>query len=218
MENNMKSVFDNPFFMLLYRVGDLIIANLLFLLSCLPVVTAGAAYAALVKISQDIVMETETGIFRSYFRAFRENFKQATMVWLWELLIIAAMVCYYLLIGYFFEGTTASVLHGILFVVAILALCVVAYLYPLLVRYTNTVKEHLRNAVILAVCKLPRTVAMAALLAFPFLILSVSVPVFIQTLLFWILIGFGFVCFLCSTLLKPVFKELEGGGPINIMN
>ena len=142
---------ESPFMQLLTRVGDLIIVNALYLVCCVPIVTIGAATAALHKVAQAIVYDTDNGIFKTFFRAFRENFKQATALWLMMLFFAAAMGCNYMLISGFVAGTPATVLKGALVVAIGLVLVMAAYMFPLMVRYTNTLRELATNALILAV-------------------------------------------------------------------
>lgn len=209
----MKNLFslDNPFIQFLTRVGDLILLNAMFLVCCLPVVTAGASMAALTKVTQDMAFETDAGIVKSFLRGFRANFKQATIVWLVELVVIVSLGCDLLLIMTYFEGTFAKVMYILLALLAVLVTCVTAYMIPLLVRYENSLKQHLSNAVVLAVIKLPKTIGLVLLNLLPLLILLLSVQVFIQTLIFWVIIGFGFVSYIESCMLKSVFTELEKG-------
>ena len=202
---------DSPFMQLLTRVGDLIIVNVLFLVCCVPIVTIGAAIAALHKVAQDIVHDTDNGIFKTFFRAFRDNFKQATALWLMMLIFAAAMGCNYLLISGFVAGTLATVLKCVLVVAIALVLVLAAYMFPLMVRYTNTLRELATNALILAVVKLPRTLALFLLSWMPLLILALSLETFLDTLVFWLAIGFGFTAYMSASVLKPVFTELENG-------
>ena len=217
----MNNLFhpDNPFFRFLSRVGDLILLNGLFLLCCIPIVTIGAAQAALAKVTQDYVMENDGGVLKPFLRAFKTNFKQATIVWLMELVIIVGLVSDLLLIMTYFTGTVATVMYTLLAVLAALVACISSYMIPLLVRYENTLRQHLSNAVILAVVKLPKTVGMVLLNLLPLLIALLSLNVFVQTLIFWIAIGFGFVAFVESSMLKSVFQELEqGNGSVTVCN
>lgn len=209
----MKNLFnlENPFFQFLSRVGDLILTNALFLLCCLPVVTAGASLAAMTKITQDIVYDCDTGIWKTFWRAFKENFKRATAVWLVVLVVIVSLVCDLLLIMTYFEGTVATVMYILLALLVVLVASVCAYMIPLLVRYENTVREHLNNAIVLAIIKLPKTIGMVLLNLLPLLILILSVQLFVQTLIFWVIIGFSFVSYMESNMLKSVFEELEKG-------
>ena len=203
---------ESPLMQMLTRIGDLILLNVLFLICCIPVVTAGASIAALHKMTQEIVYETDSSTVKGFFRAFRANFKQATAVWLVVCVVTASLICDYLLIITFFSGSEAVKWMLILLaVLAVLVVCVAAYMFPLLVRYENKLRNHLTNAVILAIIKLPRTLGMLALIAMPLIILTLDLNMFLQTLIFWIFIGFAFTTYMQTNLLKAVFTELEGG-------
>lgn len=207
----MRPLFnlDNPFMNLLSRACDLVIANMLFLICCLPVVTIGASSAALHKVCQDIVLDRDNVVMRPFFRAFRQNFKQATLVWLAQLLMMVSAVCYWILIMSYTAGAAATVCKTLLLIAAVLTVSVLSYVYPLLARYDNTLRQHLKNAFILSICKLPRTIAMAALHLFPVVILYFSLEIMVRTSVFWLIIGFSFIVYMCTYLLRPVFKELE---------
>lgn len=210
----MKSLFslDNPLMQMLTRVGDMILLNLLFLLCCIPVITAGASIAAMHRMMQEIVYETDSSTVKGFFRAFKANFKQATLLWIIVLVVAASLFCDVLLIVTYFSGSeTIKWMFGLLAVLAILICCVLAYMIPLLVRYQNTLREHLTNAAVLSIIKLPRTVCLVLLNLLPAILFALNVSVFFQTLIFWLFIGFTFTTYLEVLLLKPVFKELEGG-------
>lgn len=207
----MNSLFsmDNPIMQFLYRVFDLILLNFLTLLCSLPILTAGASLAALHKVCQSIVFETDAGIVKPFFRAFRDNFRQATLMWLGMLLVTAALVCDVLLVMAYFGGSKLMyILVGIL---ALLVLGICAYLLPLVVRYSNTLRQHLGNALALAVVKLPKTLLLVVLNLLPALLLLLSPRLFAQTLIFWVVIGFAFVAYIQESLLKSVYAQLEKG-------
>ena len=202
---------ESPLMQMLTRIGDLILLNVLFLICCIPVITAGASIAALHKMTQEIVYETDSSTVKGFFRAFRANFKQATAVWLVVCVVAASLFCDYLLIITFFSGSEAVKWMLILLaVLAVLVVCVAAYMFPLLVRYENKLRNHLTNAVILAIIKLPRTLGMLALIAMPLIILTLDLNMFLQTLIFWIFICLAFTTYMQTNLLKAVFTELEG--------
>lgn len=208
----MKNLFslENPLIQFLARVGDLILVNFFFLICCIPIVTIGPALTGLHKMTQDIVAEEEKGVIVTFFRTFKENFKQATLGWLAVLLFVIGLTCYFFLVWLFLDGTLATVLYWVLGFLIVMVATIASYLFPLMVRYENTLKEHVFNAGILAVIKLPRTIAIVFLNMLPLLIFVISPETFLQTLVFWLFIGFGFTSYLTSTLLAPVFRELEG--------
>ncbi len=214
----MKNLFnlDNPFIQFLTKVGDMILANFLFLVCSVPVLTFGASLTALHKVTQDISLDCEAGLFRTFFRAFRENFRQATLCWLVILLFFLGMGCNYLLVVTYLNGILSLICKVFIFVIVAVMIAVSSYLYPLLVRYDNTVKEHALNAGILTIVKLPRTLLMVFVNLLPLFIAYFSMQTFFSTLVFWLTIGFAFSSYITSTLLLPVFREMEDNGGKNM--
>lgn len=201
--------YDNPFIQLLCRIGDLMIANFLFCVCCLPVVTVGASLCGLLKVVQGFSMGGEPGILRTFFRSFRDNFRQATLAWLALLLLAVSFGCDLLIGQIYLTGTALAVLRGAVAVLALAVLAVASYLFPLLVRYENTLKEHCRNACILTILKLPRTLAITALNAAPFLLAWFMPVSFLKTLAVWLIVGLAGLCYLDCMLLRPVLLALE---------
>ena len=74
--------FDSPLMQFLTKVADLIILNLLFLVTSVPVITIGASATALHYVALRMIHGQEGPITRDYFRSFRTNFRQATAIWL----------------------------------------------------------------------------------------------------------------------------------------
>ena len=71
---------DNKFFVFMGRVADLILLNILCILCCIPIVTAGASITALYYVTLKMARDEESYIIRSFFRSFKQNFKQATII------------------------------------------------------------------------------------------------------------------------------------------
>ena len=207
----MKNLFrwDNPLIQLLTALADVILTNLLCLICCLPVVTAGASIAATYKVMLNLSQDTGGGIWNTFFTAFRENFKQATAVWLITLLVGASLVCDYILVQLYFQGGLHTALLIVVAVLTFLALAILAYLYPLMIRYQNTLREHLHNAMILCIYKFPKTILMVVLHALPFALALLLPTAFLYTSLFWVLMGFALIPLADVIILKPVFEELE---------
>ena len=66
----------------LTRFTDIIILNTLFIVCCLPVLTIGASVTALATMWHRLLKGEDTDLVFHFFRLFRANFKQATMIWL----------------------------------------------------------------------------------------------------------------------------------------
>lgn len=211
----MKNLFslDNPFIQFLARVGDMILTNALFIICSIPIVTIGASIAALNKVMQQLVIEEERGVFKTFFAAFRENFKQATISWLAVIVFFFGMACNLLLVANYLTGTLALVCKVLLILVMVLMVAMASYLFPLIARYENTLRQHTINACILSVIKLPKTLLLVVLNLLPLLLFCASVNVFLNTLVFWLTLGFAFVSYISNVLLMPIFKGIEENAP-----
>ena len=72
---------DSPVMVALTKMADLIIVNLLAFFCCLPIITVGASMTALHYVVLKIVRDEECYIVKSFFKSFKENFKQATVIY-----------------------------------------------------------------------------------------------------------------------------------------
>jgi len=201
--------FDSPLMRFLTRVADLMLISLFCLLGCIPVFTAGAAIAAAHKVLCDIHHQEDSGIILPLLAAFRNNFKQATIGWLIYLLTFAFLVLDYLLIHTYAANRIALVLYLLLITVTVLVFANMCYFFPLLSRYQNTLSRHLYNSFLLTIGELPRTLALVILQLSPVILCLVNLTLFINSMLVWILVGFGLIIYLQQWLLKPLFAKLE---------
>lgn len=84
--------YDGPLMRALVYLGELILLNLLFLLCCLPVITAGASAAAMYTVAFRNLDGKGGHVCRQFFSAFRANFKKATLQWLVMLAVAGGAV------------------------------------------------------------------------------------------------------------------------------
>lgn len=187
------------------RIGDLVILNLLFFISCLPLFTIGAASAALYTVCFQMGTEKESGIFRTYVRAFRENFKQGTVVFL--------ILALFLLAG-FFDTLLLSSLAGWLrygciltAILLVLAVLMYSYAFPLLSQFSNGIRATLKNALFLSLGYLPRSLLIAAVNVFPMALALLDLYLFLQMGFLWIFLYFSAAAYLSTLLLKKVFAR-----------
>ena len=71
---------DGPFLGGLTKMADVFILNLLLILCSLPIFTFGAAYTALYYVTLKMVKDEECYIAKAFFKSFKQNFKQATII------------------------------------------------------------------------------------------------------------------------------------------
>lgn len=207
----MQSLFspDSKIMQTLNRLCDLVILNVVYLVTCLPIVTIGAANTALYTVCFRFRDNLDGHFISVYFRAFRENFKQGTL--LWGILLLLGVAAGF---GIFVFSCLDGIWHyGIYLYTLLLALVVMtaSYAFPLLSQFSNTTKTTLTNAFALSMGYLPRSLVIAVLNLLPWALLLVNFYVFIQASLAWLFVYFSTAAYITTFLLKKVFAPYFPG-------
>ena len=204
----LKKIFDleSPWMLFLSRLADLIVLNLLFILGCLPIVTIGASFTGLYYVSLKMMRQEEGSVSKTFWKGFRENIKQATIVWLILALLGGLLYADYRAIGVLGKELGSLFRYG-WYMLCLLYGFVFAYVFPILATFENTVKNTMKNALLMSLSHLPYTVAVLLIWASPFVLFSrwtvfqsVLTPVFV-------LVGFGLLAYFSSWFLMRVFRK-----------
>ena len=206
---------DSPFFQFMEKIADFFIVNLLTVLLFIPVITGGAALTAVHKVMQNFAAKNEQPVFKTYFKTFAAEFKQSTIVWLISLVLAGILATNIMLVYINFAGNLSFFLYILLGVAAVVLLGAAAFAFPMIARYENTLKQHLRNAVLLAVSNLPKTVIMLALYLIPVALAIFAVEAFFKLVLFWLMVGISITVNLETKLIFPIFQKLESAAEEN---
>ncbi len=195
---------DSPFYRFASRLSDILILNLLWILCSIPIVTIGAATTAMYYVNLKMVKDEEVYIVRSFFKAFKDNLKQSTIMWLIFLFAGGVLVTDYY---YLFQIATKSniILKGITVLATILYLFSILYAFVLQARYENPIKRTIFNSIIISIRYFKRTLIIIGLLAvITFIGLYTT-----TTLIFAILFGVGILCYVVSSYVLKIFEEIE---------
>ncbi len=162
------------------KFTDCITLSLLFLVSCLPVFTAGTAMTAMYHTAYKVLRHDRGYVFRDYTESFKENFKQTTPVWLLAFALAVLLGVDGYIMNYYAKAGNIPAALGIIFLAGMIAWLVwVSYLFPYMARFENTRKQSMKNAVLFPLIHFHMTVLLLALLAgtgfllymFPFLVI-----------------------------------------------
>ena len=200
------SVFEegNPFQGFLNKVTDLLILNLVTLLLCLPVITAGAALTAMHYVLLKMVRGEEGYILQSFFRAFKREFRQATIMWFLFMALAALMVSTLTMVlqG---GGSYPLWLPSSILVVAVLELICMIYSFAMQSRFDNSVYHTILNAVTLTFAELPSSLEMAVITLVPliaFIFATILLPLLV-------LFGLSVPGYACAMIYDPIFRKME---------
>ena len=202
---------DNPIMRGMGRLADFIILNLLWVVCSIPIITIGASTTALYTVMLKLVKNEEGYIAKGFLKAFKENFKQSTIMWIIFLLISIVFVVDFVSIKLMSDEIGGILQILFLFMGALLAAWMV-YAFALQARFVNTVKNTLKNAMILVFAKLPFTVLIVLLTVGPVLVTFLTVRTLVIGVMVWFFAGVSLVAWLNSYLLRFVSKKLEEGG------
>lgn len=202
----MGKIFDmdSPLMRFLNRVGDLLILNVMMIICCIPVITVGAACTAMHYVLLKIVRDEEGYLVKGFFKSFKRNFKQATLAWLVMLIVIAVYIGDAIIFSYSGIVFPKALIIAVV-AVGVIALMIGTYVFPLLARFDNTVKNTIKNAAILAFANLPRTLAMVFIYALPLIIGYFSAYSHIFIMMF----GISLPAYCAAWLYSGIFKRFE---------
>ncbi len=195
---------DSPLMNFLGKMADLMWLNILTMICCIPVITAGAALTAMHYMALKIIRDEECYITKGYFKSFKENFVQATLIWL----ILAAVTA--IIAGDFYIILNAEIeLHNIFKIILVfIAVCVLftaTFVFPMLAKFENNIKNTFKNALFMSVWQFPRTVLMIVMAAAP-IVLGYF---FYQIFPFIFLFGLSLPAFGAAWLYNKPFQKLE---------
>lgn len=187
--------------------GSLFALNIAFVISCIPIITIGAAFTALYAMMFKIQRKDDYTVVREYFQEFRSNFKRGTIAWLIIVMISAILWAQYTYVCNF-EGGMVSFYSVALVVEGILFALVLPFIFPLLAYFDNTVGNTFKNAFFLAVSNLGSWIKMFiawfAVIAFSF---GYEI-IILNTWYLWLLLMFALLAYGTSLTARKVFDRV----------
>lgn len=203
--------FDNPIMRGMGRIADFIILNLLWIVCSIPIITIGASTTALYTVMLKLVKNEEGYIAKGFLKAFKENFKQSTIMWGIFLLLGIIFVIDFVSIR-LMPNTVGGILQMFFLFMGVLLIAWMVYAFALQARFVNTVKNTMKNALILVFAKLPFSILLIIITIGPVLATFLTFQTLAIGIMVWFFVGISLVAWLNSLLLRIVFRKLEESG------
>ena len=199
---------DNPVMEFIAKIFDLVILNLTFIFSCVPIITIGASTSALSYVTLKMVRGEDPYIWRNFWKSFRQNFKQGTLVWIFSILIFIFLGMDFYIINS--QNTSLfAVVRILLWIVCAVALSVFLYVFPVISHFVCTTKQALKNALLMTFGHLPYTLMMLALAGLLLFLCSSSSKLFAMIVVLSGICGFSVVSFVYSIMFDRIFQKYE---------
>lgn len=210
MEIVMGNLFsiDSPLMRGMSKIADIMILNLLAIVTCIPIITIGASMSAMHYVLIKLSRNEGTSVLQMYFKSFKENFFQATALWLVNVIALAFFI-YDMYVFFFAEIFLPMPVFICVVAVGVLFMMTCMYFYPLQARFINPVSRTIKNSFFVMVLNFPKSVGTILLYAIPvaMIYLGIMGADFLFPLVF--LFGIAAPGYGAALLYKDVFKKLE---------
>ena len=206
----IKAAFDTDNFLMRFceKVLDIVTVNLLFVVSCLPIVTIGVAKISLYQTIFEVKSSRRVPVFRTYMRAFKQNLKLGLQLGLLELGIFLISVVDLAL----FWGQTSlgfQLIKAICLGILIFLTLVMLASYPIAARYDLTWKEVLQKGLLLVSFNFVWFFLMFAIILLIMMLLYLSGFTLVLGGSAFLLFGFGLLAFCQAGLMEKLFAKYQ---------
>ena len=206
----IKAAFDTDNFLMRFceKVLDIVTVNLLFVVSCLPIVTIGVAKISLYQTIFEVKGSRRVPVFKTYMRAFKQNLKLGLQLGLLELGIFLISVVDLSL----FWGQTSlgfQLIKAICLGILIFLTLVMLASYPIAARYDLTWKEVLQKALLLVSFNFVWFFLMLAIILLIMMLLYLSGFTLVLGGSAFLLFGFGLLAFCQAGLMEKLFAKYQ---------
>lgn len=193
---------DSIFGQIMLRCWAIIACNLCFVITMLPIVTAGAGWAAMDYALMNTLKNKDSAApFRDFWKGFLMNFKQATISWLagLALFVFLGMEWYWCRQ---FGGVFAYFAIGVM-VIAVLVLTVLIHLFPTMAALEATIPQLIRNSIYFAFKNPLHLIIILFIHIVPMALTYRNLQMLPMYAFFWCFFGFGTVSLITVNLLLP---------------
>ena len=169
----------NKVFTVLSKMVDAAILSIIWIVCSLPVFTIGASSTALYYAVHKSLARSRGYLWRSFWYGFKSNFKQATLSWLIQLVIMVVFALDIMIMRSVADQSSVYTLLMYIFYV-LMALMIVWFYYTIAyqARFENTLRNSLKNAGAIAFLNLPWSLPILLIFVLTVFVI-ILIPIFI---------------------------------------
>ena len=199
--------FDNKFFEALGKISDIVILNFLFIISCIPIITIGASVTATYSVAMKMTKDEETYITKEFIRQFKENFKTSTIIWMIILVIGTVLVFDFYMSRLVLDEVMSKVLQFIFTMVSIVFVFTLTYVFPIIAKFENTIKNTMINSALISIQNLPYSILMIVINLSELLLILLFSNYWGHILFLYTALGYGLIIYTNSIFFNRVFDK-----------
>lgn len=193
---------DSKFAQVMTSFGEMMLLNFCWIIASLPLVTIGAANAAIYTVLGRRLRGEGSGTFLPFFKAWLSNLKMGTLFWIPQIFVTVSLSMILFLPLPVFLKVIAVIL-------LILVTLVFSVIYPQIARFRNRWFAYLRNALILLVLKLKKVLQNLLVFLVPVILFLLAPVDFLRFGFIWFLFGFSGLFYLSAEIMQEILLPLE---------
>ena len=198
---------ENPVFRFLSGIFDMILLNVLFILTSLPLFTIGASLTALYAVL--LWRENDSGyLYRIYFSSFRKNFRQATLVWV-PACAVTLFLAYELYLVFRVLDPSWKFLQFPIWISLFLLVSILLYAFPQIAGFEQRTAVILKNSILISIGNVVLTIAVLAVSFFAVDLCLHNGDWLVLFFSIYLFIGFALTGKIFSFYLQGVFRKIE---------
>lgn len=195
---------DSWFGKLMNKVWIVICTNILFCVCSLPIFTFGASFTAMYHVLfKTFRLHWEVSPFKEFFKGFKNNFKQSTISWLIEILLILVVYADVQLCEQ--AGGSLIVVQYLLYGIFAAILILTLYYYPTMACFNGSMGALLKDSVYFAIHKPLYLLIILAVTVIPQMYTYADPDMYALYGFFWVTCGYALIALLCAWLLLKEF-------------
>ncbi|WP_265458116.1 DUF624 domain-containing protein [Enterococcus sp. HY326] len=193
---------NSQFFKITTTAAQFICLNVIYILSCLPIITIGIATTALYDVTLDFADHESGYLIKNYFRSFKTNFKTALKLFPFYLIPLVALT-FSAFFWFSFETTLGTVIGMLAGLVSLFLFLAFLISCGLTAKYQTSTKQTLQNSLLLVMAHPMKSLGIL-LIPLTMFLLAFIIPGFSYFILF---LGFSFSAYCGAFLLLSIFAN-----------
>lgn len=178
------------------------------MLSCIPIVTIGASISALHSVCLKIVRGQESYMWQGFWKAFRQNFKQGTILWIISILLFIFINMDYTILNAVdipFFGYVKVALGA----VTTILFSMFIYVFPIIAHFKCTIRQAIKNALFMTIGHLPFSIILVVMYSLIFFLATWNVKTLALVIAVATICGFSVVTLTACIIFDRIFKKYE---------
>ena len=201
-----RTIHNNSVFLVITYIANITVLNMLFILTSLPIFTIGVSWSSMFSVARELG-KGDTYIITSYFKYFKEQFKQSTKCWIIVMIVLSLFYVEWVLLSHISIEVPFYV-YGFM----IIPLIFVAVLIPWVLLQSSyfkcTLKQQIKNAFIFEIKFIPQSIAMFIFEVFPVITFIVRPDIFLFAWPLWLFLYFALTASCTSAIIRIPFSYI----------